>query len=162
MWSGHSRPPPLMLILFSFVVVERQSREVASPPNAQKREGHLPRAPMDTYFEQFAHRLPTLYSPAKYRAKQPATLRGQDYRVSFRAGVRDYLRTRLARGISRLQVPPALRPNRALGKFERLARSGRALFVFADDSVHNPAPIITPLNTLRTSATAAETESVFR
>jgi len=61
-----------------------------------------------------------------------------------------------------LQVPPALRPDGALGKFEGFACSGRALFMFADDAVHNSAPLIAPLNTRRTSASAAEAESFFR
>ncbi len=87
--------------------------------------------------------------------------RGSRHRA-FRAPIGDHLRTGATRGISGLQVPPAVQTNGTLGKREGLVETGGAVSVFADDDVGYAAPTISPLDARRPLASAGEPKPFFR
>lgn len=77
------------------------------------------------------------------------------------APIGDYFRAGATSGVSGLQVPPAARPYGTLGKHERLVQIDGAVMVFLDDGVGYAALAVSPLNTRRPLASAAESKPFF-
>jgi hypothetical protein len=58
-------------------------------------------------------------------------------------------------------MPATVRPNRTLGKHERLILNGGAFMMLADNPVDYSASVVIPLNACRTLAGAAEPKPLF-